>query len=109
LYILRPGHSIIILCEGVFDAIACMDIYPNCTIAAALGCTVTPYQVWMLRRLMPSQIIVYMDESRLSLGVIEQLKEYPIADYCQFNYVAVNGEEDPEEYLCRVTGKVIQK
>lgn len=109
LYILRQGCPTVVLCEGIFDAIACLDIYPNCTIAAVLGKAVTPYQVWMLRRLLPSQIIVYLDKSQLSLNLITQLKEYPIAEYCQFSYVSIEGEEDPDEYLCRINNKTIIK
>lgn len=109
IYCLRPGRRVVVLCEGIFDAIACLDIYPTCTIAALLGCDVTPYQVWMLRKLMPSQIIVYMDETELSLGIIDKLRTYPIADYCNFSYVESPNGEDPEEYLCRITNKIIVK
>lgn len=109
IYVLNPGHSVVVICEGVFDAIACRELYPSCTIAAIIGSAVTPYQVWMLRKLLPSQIIVYLDDTELSLSIIDQLKGYPIADYCRLNYVESPNGEDPEEYLCRITGKVISK
>lgn len=108
IYVLRPGSQILVLCEGIYDAIACLEIYPGCTIAALLGCSVTPYQVWMIRKLLPSHIIVYMDETILSQNIISQLRTYPIAEYCEFSCVKSNGE-DPEEYLCRIHNKIIIK
>lgn len=93
------GHAITI-CEGVFDSIALAILgFPNPV--AVLGKTVTKFQVEILRRLVPSKIILALDELELSQSLKKEIKyTFPCVEKIDCKNFIVNKEEvDPEEYL----------
>lgn len=85
-----------IICEGVFDAIACLLLYPEYTPFAVLGSSITDYQIWMLRSYVPEEIIIYMDDTELSKNIRKSISKY--LDYADMKIIKSNGE-DPEELL----------
>lgn len=102
IYVLRPGYSTLVLCEGIYDAIAVLELYPNTTAVALLGCDVTDYHIWMIRRLCPAQILIYMDETKLSMAIYYELMRSPLGSYCKMFVVESDGT-DPEEQLIRIS------
>lgn len=88
----------LILTEGVYDAIACMESYPDRTCIALLGSDVTDYQVWMIRRLLPKDIVVYMDDISISNKVVNRLRATPLSSFCKFSIVESHGM-DADEFL----------
>lgn len=99
----KPGYIIehgdnkkFVICEGVFDAIACLILYPDRTPFAVLGSNITDYQIAMLRSYIPEDILVYMDETELSKKVMNRIYEY--INYAELSIRPSNGT-DPEEYL----------
>ena len=97
----------IIISEGIFDSIANLIMAPEYTPIAILGSSVSEYQLNMIRSFVPEKILVYMDETKLSIGVANKLRS--VIDYCPIKIITSNGE-DPEENLRRRirTGKEIQ-
>lgn len=85
-----------ILVEGVFDAIACLLLYPGYTPVALLGSTVTDYHMFILKHYVPSEILVFMDDTALSLKALQAL--VTVFDYSDLNHIPSKGV-DPEEYL----------
>jgi len=85
-----------VICEGVFDAIACLILYPDRTPFALLGSSITDYQIAMLRSYVPQDILVYCDETQLSVRVAEKIMQY--INYAQIDIVYSTGM-DPEERL----------
>jgi hypothetical protein len=102
IYVLRQGSPFLVLCEGIYDAVALLELYPTCTPVALLGCDVTDYHIWMIRKLCPSQILIYMDETRLSMGIYHKLMKSPLSAYCQIGVVQSDGS-DPDEYLIKLS------
>ena len=99
----KPIYSIehgdnkkLIICEGVFDSMANLILYPDRTPIAVLGSSVSDYQIDMIRNYCPEDILIYMDETRLSLGIKNKLEE--VINYCPINIVKSSGR-DPEEKL----------
>ena len=86
----------IIICEGVFDAIACLIMYPEYTPFAVLGSSITNYQIWMLRSYVPDDILIYMDNTMLSRNIKDSIYRY--VDYSDIKIIDSDGE-DPEEQL----------
>jgi hypothetical protein len=93
-----PPGSDIVLCEGIYDAIALMEFYPQCTIAALLGCNITEYHIWMLRKLMPSRIYIFMDDTNLSRKVMKTLVSSKLTCFCGYSIIESDGK-DPDELL----------
>lgn len=63
----------ITLVEGYFDALgALLDGKPNPI--AIFGKSITPLQIHMLRTISPSEIYVYLDESKLSWNLISSMR-----------------------------------
>lgn len=89
----------LVICEGIFDAIGILLMYPDKTPIAVLGSTVSDYQIEMIRTYHPRSIKVYMDETKLSIGIIKKLKS--VIDYAEYSIVKSNGE-DPEEKLIKL-------
>ena len=107
-YIIEHGdNKNFIVCEGVFDAIACLIMAPDYTPMAVLVSSISDYQIEFLREYVPDKIIVYMDDTEKSIGVASKLKT--IVDYCPISIIK-SGGEDPEECMVRrmKTGKELQ-
>ena len=103
----KDTNKKIIISEGIFDSIADLIMAPEYTPIAILGSSVSEYQLNMIRSFVPEKILVYMDETKLSIGVANKLRS--VIDYCPIKIITSNGE-DPEENLRRRirTGKEIQ-
>lgn len=89
----------LIICEGVFDAIACLIMAPEYIPIAVLGSSVSDYQLEMIREYTPKEIKIYMDETKLSVGIANRLKT--VIDYCPIHIIPSEGE-DPEENMKRI-------
>lgn len=94
----REGIRKIIICEGVFDAIALLILAPDYIPCAILGSSISDYQIEFIREYIPEKILVYLDETKLSIGVAKKLKT--VIDYCPIGVIKSEGE-DPEENLKR--------
>lgn len=91
-----------ILVEGVFDAIACLTLYPDYTPIAILGTYFTPAQRGLFDRDYYSEIKIYMDESHLSYKLYNRIKrDYQLSDV---SVIESNGR-DAEEYLRSLINK----
>lgn len=98
-YIIKKNiNKALIISEGIFDSIANLIMAPNYTPIAILGSSVSDYQLNMIRQFVPEKILVYMDETKLSIGVANKLRS--VIDYCPINIIKSDGE-DPEEALKR--------
>ena len=96
-YIIGHGRNKkFVVCEGTFDAIACLILYPDRTPFAVLGSSITDYQLAMLRSYVPEDILVYMDNTELSIGVTNKIRQY--INYAEVNIQGSDGT-DPEEFL----------
>lgn len=99
-YVIAKEHedrTRLVICEGIFDAISMLIMCPSAIPVAVLGSHITDYQMDYLRQfIMPTQILVYMDETELSKGIVERLKTK--FDYCPIRIVYSNGM-DPEEKM----------
>lgn len=103
-YLYSPFHTstklfterTISICEGTYDAIALAIMgYPNPL--AILGKCITQVQLSQIRKMVPYNCWILLDEKKLGYGILKQLKseigsisEYIVSDF--------NGP-DPEEYL----------
>jgi len=94
----RPGLKKVIVCEGVYDAIACMIMAPEFIPFAVLGSSVNDYQLEFLREYIPNEIVVYMDETAISKRIANKIKS--VIDYCPIRIIQSDGE-DPEECMKR--------
>jgi hypothetical protein len=96
-YILEHGENKkFVICEGVFDAIACRILYPDRTPFAVLGSDITPYQIAMLRTYCPEDILIYMDKTEISNRIKDSIIEY--LNYADISIRPSFGQ-DPEEFL----------
>ena len=68
-------HINVTLCEGVYDAIALMCMGYPCPLAC-LGSSLTSFQLYMLRKLVPECILCCYDKKSISRGVIENVKNH---------------------------------
>ena len=71
-------------------------MYPDKMPIAILGSSVSDYQIEMIRTYNPKSITVYMDETKLSIGVIKKLQT--VIDNVDYHYKRSDGQ-DPEEML----------
>lgn len=94
----RPGIRKLIVCEGVYDAIACMIMAPEFIPVAVLGSSVNDYQLEFMREYLPDEIVVYMDETSISKRIAQKIKS--VIDYCPIRIIPSEGE-DPEECMKR--------
>lgn len=96
-YIIEHGdNKKFVICEGTFDAIACLILFPDRTPFAVLGSSITPYQVGMLRSYCPEDILIYMDETSISEKIERTIKDF--LNYASISIKYSSGQ-DPEEYL----------
>lgn len=97
-YILAPkGSHKIIIVEGVFDAIAAiLQSGLEYTVIAAMGSSLSDYQIEMIRNFGVESILIWMDEYDISLKIKRRLM--PIFDYIPIGIIPSNGP-DPEEVL----------
>lgn len=94
-----PGakHSEVTLVEGSFDAIAAtIDGFP--TPLALFGKTITPLQIYLIRRLAPDRINIYMDETELSIKLKKKLVDH-FPTVSQFRIIRSDNGFDAEEKL----------
>lgn len=104
-WILRVGNSDVdkvIICEGIFDAIACLIMAPSYTPCAVLGSSISDYQISFIREFVPNEIVIFMDETKISVGIANKLRR--VIDYCPIRIIASDGE-DPEERMKRMMKK----
>lgn len=98
-YIIERGNNKrFIICEGVYDAVSLLIQAPNHTPFAVLGSNISDYQINFLREYVPEEILIYMDETRISLGIANKLRR--VVDYCPIRIIKSDGE-DPEEHMKR--------
>ena len=99
-YIIERGNNKkFIICEGVYDAVSLLIQAPDYTPFAVLGSSISDYQIDFLREYVPEEILIYMDETRISQGIANKLSR--IVDYCPIRIIKSNGE-DPEEKMKRL-------
>jgi hypothetical protein len=91
-----PNNGNLIISEGVFDICSDLLLFPDKFPVAILGSTVSDYQLEMIRTYNPKSITVYMDETKLSIGVLKKLQS--VIDNVDYHYRKSDGQ-DPEEYL----------
>lgn len=98
-YIIEHGNNKkLLICEGIYDAIACLIMAPEYTPVAVLGSSISDYQIEFLREYIPEEIRIFMDETSISVGIAKKLKQ--TIDYCPISIIKSNGE-DPEENMKR--------
>lgn len=96
-YIIENGNNKqFIVCEGVYDAVACLIQAPQYTPMAVLGSHISDYQLYFLREYVPNKILVYMDDTEKSKGVANKIRS--VLDYCQVIIIPSDGT-DPEENM----------
>ena len=88
----------IIVVEGVFDAIAAMiQSEGKYVVIGCMGSKLSDYQLEFIRHFyMPKKILVWMDETPISLGIRDRLKT--IFNYTNIQIIQSKGD-DPEEIL----------
>jgi hypothetical protein len=97
MYIIEGGENKrFVICEGTFDAIACLKLYPDRTPCAILGSSITDYQIGMLRTYVPEDMLVYMDTTELSNKVANRIRQ--CVNYADVEIIKSDGQ-DPEEKL----------
>lgn len=92
----KPDKFIeITLVEGIFDAIAALlDGYSNAI--CLFGKTITPFQLNLIRKLVPGKVNIYLDEAKLSWELLKKIKgNLPTVN--SFEVIPTN--MDPEERL----------
>ena len=92
------NQSKFIIVEGVFDAFACMLLYPDYTPCAVLGSKITERQLrYLSDRFSPESILVYLDDTEKSDKTKKYISNNWIGSY-DIDIVESDGT-DPEEYL----------
>lgn len=96
-YIIENGDcKRFIICEGVYDAISLLIQAPQYSPMAVLGSSVSDYQLNFLREYVPTEIVIYMDETKISERIRERIKS--TIDYCPIRIIRSDGT-DPEEMM----------
>lgn len=96
-YIIEHGdNKKFIICEGVYDAISLLIQAPQYTPMAVLGSSVSDYQLSFLREYVPEEIVIYMDETKISERIKERISR--TIDYCPIRIIRSDGT-DPEEMM----------
>lgn len=107
-YIIEHGdNKKFLIVEGVYDAIAGLIMAPSYTPCAVLGSSISDYQIEFLREYVPTEILIYMDETKISARIANKLQS--VIDYCPIHIIKSDGE-DPEENMKRRLrwGKTLQ-
>ena len=94
-----------IIAEGYFSALAAHMLYPEYIGIWSMGKYYTEYQVELLYNLIPEKILVYLDETKYSVRLIETLKSSG-KFMSNMEYIPSSGE-DPEECLNRLYSKAL--
>lgn len=102
-YIIEHGlqegkRNKIIICEGVFDAIALLIMAPEFIPCAVLGSSISDYQMDFIREYVPEVIYIMMDSTDISERIASKVKTR--IDYCPIRIIKSDGE-DPEECMIR--------
>lgn len=96
----------LIICEGIFDAIACLIQAPDYTPVAVLGSHISDYQVDYLRYYYATdgieEIKIWMDEFEISKRIKNEIKRK--IDYVPISIIPSNGP-DPEEIMIQRIGQ----
>ena len=92
----RNNNKKFIIQEGVYDAIANMIMAPEYTPMSVLGSSISDYQMEFLKEYAPEEILVYMDETKISVRIANKLKGAGF--FCPIRIIKSNGE-DPEEHM----------
>lgn len=104
-YVIEHGNNKkFVIVEGVFDAIACLLLFPDRTPFAVLQHSITQYQLGMLRSYVPEDILVYMDSTEFSVNTAKQIRS--VINYANVSVQTSNGE-DPEEAYKRIRNEEI--
>ena len=102
-YIIERGENRkFIIQEGVYDAIANMIMAPEYTPMSVLGSNISDYQMEFLKEYSPEEIIVYMDETKISERVANKIKAAGI--FCPVHIIRSNGK-DPEEKMKEILSR----
>lgn len=109
LYIPEFRGNKVVIVEGIFDAIACLYLYPERTPIAILGSYLTDYHIWLLRRyIQPTDCLISLDNIHLSIAVMFQLRGLvpTITSYdCYFGQY----DQDPDELLSSLSNEELEK
>lgn len=90
----------IMICEGVYDALAILSSHPDYVPFAILGSHITPYHINYLRKYMsPSEIAIFMDETSISEEIKEDILRSPLSFYIDEPDIIESDGLDPEECL----------
>jgi len=93
---LRPWDGTITLVEGIFDAIAALIMgYPSPL--AVFGSSVSAYQILLLRKLLPDNAFIMMDNKDISWAIAKQIKK-EVKSISDTQIIHFNGL-DPEEHF----------
>ena len=84
-----------IICEGIFDALALSLMNDTDSILAVTGSTMTRPQLDHFRSLMPREVLIFLDETRLSTDLKIGISKYLTT--ATIDVIPSDGE-DPEEY-----------
>lgn len=88
----------ITIVEGVFDAIAAMCMgFPNPV--AILGSSITPYTIHILRKLVPEEVYILMDETSISYDILRSIRRQ-MPSVTKFEVIKSWGD-DPEEIMMK--------
>lgn len=100
----------IVICEGVYDAIACMSLYPDRMPVAIIGGDLTSYNINLIRKLItPEDVLVRMDTTEMGENIAKMINNSPIAYLSgDAEVVKIDTDDakgiDPEEYLRSTLG-----
>lgn len=88
----------IMICEGVFDALAILIQAPEYTPVAVLGSSISDYQLDMIRNYsgFVKEVRIWMDETPISIKIANKVKT--VIDYCPISIIRSKGD-DPEETM----------
>lgn len=93
-------HRNIIICEGVYDALALRYLYPDSMPMAILGSDLTDYQINLIRKYyIPEEVVIFMDDTNLSNKLRDRILSSSLAYYVSDVKVIESEGKDPEEIL----------
>lgn len=105
---INRGKKIVIV-EGIYDAMACLYLYPDRTPIALLGSYITDYHIWLLRNyVQPVDCLIQLDNINLSVGVLLQMRR-KIPTIVNFNLFAGKYDVDPDEILTSMDNNQLEE
>lgn len=94
-----------IFVEGVFDALACLKLYPDYTPIAVLGSYLTTYQIELLgSRFLFKKGKIFFDETYISKKIKEAFESSNLSILDPELEIVESDGEDPEEKLLKLLG-----